>query len=217
MARASTSARRSRSRVAANRLRTRASTGQNNSKPIAGINEDAVKRVWQIIRQNKISVVDLKFNDLPGLWQHFSIPVEELSQSSKSGVWAEGIGFDGSSIRGFQKIQESDMNLYPDPSSAILDPICETPTLSMICDIYDPLSRQPYSRDPRFIAKKAEGYLIKTGIADTSYWGPEPEFFIFDDVRFDTTENASYYYVDSGEGEWNSGKDEKPNLGYKPR
>lgn len=218
MARASTSSRSSRSRVAANRLRARTSAAShNNSKPISGITEDAVKRVWQIIHKNKISVVDLKFNDLPGLWQHFSIPVEELSQSAKSGVWLEGIGFDGSSIRGFQKIQESDMNLYPDPSTAVLDPICKTPTLSMICDIYDPLSKEAYSRDPRFIAKKAESYLKKTGIADTSYWGPEPEFFIFDDVRFDTTENSSYYYVDSVEGEWNSGKDEKPNLGYKPR
>ncbi len=181
------------------------------------INQETVNKVWQIIKQHKITVVDLKFNDLPGLWQHFSIPVEEIAQSAKEGIWVDGIGFDGSSIRGFQKIQESDMNLYPDPKSAVLDPVCEEPTLSLICDIYDPLTKDPYSRDPRYIAKKAEAYLKKTGIADISYWGPEPEFFIFDDIRFDSTENSSYYFVDSGEGDWNTGRDEKPNLGYKSR
>ena len=181
------------------------------------IREEDVKRVWKLIRDKKITVVDLKFNDLPGLWQHFSIPIAEIAETAKEGIWVDGIGFDGSSIRGFQKIQESDMNLYPDPSTAVLDPVCEVPTLSLVCDIYDPLSKKPYSRDPRYIAKKAEIYLKKTGIADVSYWGPEPEFFIFDDIRFDSTENSSYYYVDSIEGEWNSGRDEKPNLGYKPR
>jgi glutamine synthetase len=133
------------------------------------------------------------------------------------GIWEEGVGFDGSSIRGFQKIQESDMILIPDPDSARLDPILAVPTLSLICDIDDPLTRQHYSRDPRFIAKKAEEYLKSTGIADISYWGPEAEFFIFDDVRFDQTENSGYYFVDSVEGEWNSGRVENPNLGYKPR
>jgi glutamine synthetase len=132
-------------------------------------------------------------------------------------VWCEGIGFDGSSIRGFQKIQESDMILMPDPKTAVLDPGCEVATLSIVCDIYDPLTKKPYTRDPRYIAKKAAEYLKQTGIADESFWGPEMEFFIFNDVRFDQTENAGYYYVDSTEGEWNSGKDEKPNLGYKPR
>ncbi|MBI3997111.1 MAG: type I glutamate--ammonia ligase [Candidatus Omnitrophica bacterium] len=189
----------------------------NNSKLTAPITQDAVDKVWQLIKKNNITVVDIKFNDLPGLWQHFSIPVEELGSNAKEGVWIDGIGFDGSSIRGFQKIQESDMNLFPDPATAVLDPVCATPTLSLVCDIYDPLTGHPYSRDPRFIAKKAENYLKKTGIGDVSYWGPEPEFFIFDDIRFDSTENSSYYYVDSVEGEWNSGKDEKPNLGYKPR
>ena len=210
-----TSARRAQSRVAP----TRASSedGAANSTLTAPITDEAVKRLWQLIKQQNITVVDLKFNDLPGLWQHFSIPVEEIAQSAKEGVWVDGIGFDGSSIRGFQKIQESDMNLFPDPSTAVLDPVCDTPTLSLVCDIYDPLTKQPYSRDPRYIAKKAERYLKKTGIADISYWGPEPEFFIFDDIRFDSTENSSYYFVDSVEGAWNSGKDEKPNLGYKPR
>jgi len=132
-------------------------------------------------------------------------------------IFTEGIGFDGSSIRGFQKIQESDMILIPDPATAVIDPVCETKTLSMICDIFDPLSRKPYTRDPRYIAKKAAEYLRRTGIADKSYWGPEMEFFIFNDIRFDQTENCGYYFIDSEEGEWNSGKDEKPNLGYKPR
>ena len=188
-----------------------------NSHLTASITDEGVKRVWKLIKEQNIKVVDLKFNDLPGLWQHFSIPVEELAEKAGEGIWVDGIGFDGSSIRGFQKIQESDMNLFPDLSTAVLDPVCASPTLHLTCDIYDPLSHKPYNRDPRYIAKKAEAYLKKTGIADTSYWGPEPEFFIFDDIRFDSTENSSYYFIDSIEGEWNSGKDEKPNLGYKPR
>jgi len=179
--------------------------------------EKAVDRVFRLIKDHNIKVVDLKFNDLPGLWQHFSIPVEELDPDPKKGIWVDGIGFDGSSIRGFQKIQESDMNLFLDAQTAILDPACTAPTLSIICDIHDPLSGQPYSRDPRFISRKAEAYLKKTGIADISYWGPEPEFFILDDVRYDQTENAGYYFIDSKEGEWNTGREENPNLGYKPR
>ena len=176
------------------------------------------EEVSKFIAEKGIKIVDLKFNDLPGLWQHFSMPVAQLDAAEGSpGIWKEGVGFDGSSIRGFQKIQESDMILIPDSDSARLDPMLQVPTLSLICDIYDPLTRKPYSRDPRYIAQKAERYLKTTGIADTSYWGPEAEFFIFDDIRFDSTPNSSYYYVDSVEGEWNSGRDEKPNLGYKPR
>lgn len=183
------------------------------------VDEKDIQRVMQIIRENKIKIIDLKFNDLPGLWQHFSMPVSELAEIDDpiKSIWAEGVGFDGSSIRGFQKIQESDMILQLDPSTAVVDPVCEVPTLSIVCDIYDPITRRPYSRDPRYIAKKAERYLKSTGIADVSYWGPEMEFFIFNDIRFDQTENAGYYFVDSVEGEWNSGKDERPNLGYKPR
>jgi len=175
--------------------------------------------VQKFIQANDIKVVDLKFNDMPGMWQHFSMPVSELTEMDDltKSIWVEGVGFDGSSIRGFQKIQESDMILIPDPNTARLDPVCAMPTVSIICDIYDPLTRQPYSRDPRFIAKKAEQFLKSTGVADTSFWGPEGEFFIFDDIRFDQTENCGYYYIDSSEGEWNSGRDEKPNLGYKPR
>ena len=179
--------------------------------------EEEVRRVWKLIKENNIQIIDLKFNDLPGLWQHFSIPTTELDQDYRKGIWVDGIGFDGSSIRGFQKIQESDMNLFIDTSTAVVDPACDVPTLSVVCDIFDPLSRKPYSRDPRFIAKKAEAYLKTTGIATTSYWGPEAEFFIFDGIRFDQTENEGYYFIDSVEGEWNSGRDEKPNLGYKPR
>ncbi len=180
--------------------------------------EDA-QQVTDLIKKNNIQIIDLKFNDLPGLWQHFSIPPADLTEIDDftTSIWVDGIGFDGSSIRGFQKIQESDMILIPDPTTARVDPACSIPTLSITCDIFDPLTREPYSRDPRYIAKKAEEHLRSTGIADTSYWGPELEFFIFDDIRFDQTENCAYYYVDSVEGEWNSGREENPNLGYKPR
>jgi glutamine synthetase len=177
------------------------------------------EEVAKFIKEKDVQIVDLKFNDLPGLWQHFSIPPRELTELDdiQTSIWEDGIGFDGSSIRGFQKIQESDMILIPDPATAQLDPICQVPTLSVICDIKDPLTHEPYSRDPRYIAKKAVEHLKSTGIADESYWGPELEFFVFDDIRFDQTENAGYYYVDSVEGQWNSGRDEGPNLGYKPR
>jgi len=183
------------------------------------VNEEAIKNVEKIIKEKNIQIVDFKFNDLPGLWQHFSIPVSELWEIDDpvKSIWHEGIGFDGSSIRGFQKIQESDMILIPDPTTAVVDPICEVPTLSIICDIYDPITKQPYTRDPRYIAKKAEKYLIETGIADKSFWGPEMEFFIFNDIRFDQAENFGYYFIDSIEGDWNTGRDEKPNLGYKLR
>jgi glutamine synthetase len=186
-----------------------------NDKPSA----KSIEKVGKLIKENDVKIVDLKFNDLPGLWQHFSIPSSELAEIDDpvKGIWEEGIGFDGSSIRGFQEIQESDMIMMPDPATAVVDPVCEVPTLSIICDIYDPLSKKHYTRDPRFIAKKAEKYLKDSGIADTSFWGPEMEFFIFNDIRFDQTENSGYYFIDSIEGEWNSGRDEKPNLGYKPR
>ena len=149
--------------------------------------------VTKLIQDNDIKVVDLKFVDMPGTWQHFTIPISELD----GGIWEEGIGFDGSSIRGFQQIQESDMNLYLDTSTAVVDPACEIPTLSILCDIYDPVTKQRYNKDPRYIGYKAEEYLKTTGIADTSYWGPEPEFFVFDDIRFESGQQASYYYIDS--------------------
>ncbi len=183
------------------------------------VKEKDVQKVASLIKENNVQVVDLKFCDLPGLWQHFSIPATELTEieSLATSIWEDGIGFDGSSIRGFQKINESDMILLPDPSSAVVDPICAAPTLSVICDIYDPVTKKAYSRDPRYISKKAEAFLKTTGFADESYYGPEQEFFIFDDIRFDQTINSGYYFIDSVEGAWNSGRDEMPNLGYKPR
>jgi glutamine synthetase len=191
----------------------------NKPKKMIELTKEQISGVHALIKKKNIQIVDLKFNDLPGLWQHFSIPASELNGSTdpKSGIWSEGIGFDGSSIRGFQKIQESDMLLYLDTSTAVVDPVCEVPTLSIICDVFDPINKQAYTRDPRFIARKAEMYLKSTGIADESFWGPEYEFFLFDDVRYSQTVNQGFYSVDSVEGSWNSGRDEKPNLGYKPR
>ncbi|MGH9199444.1 MAG: glutamine synthetase beta-grasp domain-containing protein, partial [Acidimicrobiia bacterium] len=178
-----------------------------------------VQKVADLIKKNDIQIVDLKFTDLPGLWQHFSIPPKDLLDVAdlKNSIWVDGIGFDGSSIRGFQQIQESDMILIPDPASARVDPACVVPTASILCDIVDPITRAPYSRDPRGVAKKAEAYLKSTSLADESYWGPELEFFVFDDVRYDQNEHEGYYHVDSIEGQWNTGKDDGPNLGYKPR
>jgi glutamine synthetase len=172
------------------------------------------KEVIAFARQNGLKIVDFKFVDLPGTWQHFSATIGELSEE----LFAEGIGFDGSSIRGFQAIHESDMLLMPDPASAIVDPVCAVPTLSLTCNVLDPLTHEPYSRDPRYIAQKAEAYLKKTGIADTSYWGPEAEFFIFDNVRYEQTQYSGFYAIDSEEGIWNSGANGgKPNLGHRPR
>jgi glutamine synthetase len=178
-----------------------------------------VQKVADLIKKNDIQIVDLKFTDLPGLWQHFSIPPKDLLdfEDLKGSIWVDGIGFDGSSIRGFQQIQESDMILIPDPASARVDPACAVPTASILCDIVDPVTREPYSRDPRGVAKKAEAYLKSTGIADTSYWGPELEFFVFDDIRYDQNEHEGYYHIDSVEGQWNTGANTSPNLGYKPR
>ena len=171
------------------------------------------REVLEFAKKNKVEIVDLKFTDLPGLWQHFSIATTEFNEE----LFESGIGFDGSSIRGFQSIDESDMLLFPDPASAFLDPFAQLPTLSLICNVKDPITGQSYSRDPRFVAQKAEKYLKSTGIADISYWGPELEFYILDNVRFDQSYNYGYYYIDSEEGFWNSGNGDKPNLGYKPR
>jgi glutamine synthetase len=172
------------------------------------------KEVIEYARQNRLQIVDLKFVDLPGTWQHFSIPITELEE----GIFAEGIGFDGSSIRGFQHIHESDMLLVPDVRAATIDPVCSVPTLSITCDVLDPVTRMPYSRDPRYIAQKAERYLAKTGIATISYWGPEAEFFIFDNARYDQNSHSGYYFLDSDEGVWNSGRDQgTANLGHRPR
>jgi glutamine synthetase len=132
-------------------------------------------------------------------------------------IFEEGLGFDGSSIRGWQPINASDMLVMPDPATAVIDPFCERPTLSLICNIVDPITKEEYSRDPRNIARKAEAYLKSTGIGDTAYFGPEPEFFIFDDVRYDQNQHEGYYHIDSNEAVWNSGRKENPNLGSKIR
>jgi len=178
-----------------------------------------VQKVADLIKKNNIQIIDLKFTDLPGLWQHFSIPPKDMVEFDdlQGSIWVDGIGFDGSSIRGFQEIQESDMILIPDPATARIDPACSVPTVSILCDIVDPVTRDPYTRDPRGIAKKAEAYLKSTGLADTSYWGPELEFFVFDDIRYDQNEHEGYYHIASIEGQWNTGSNTQPNLGYKPR
>ena len=171
------------------------------------------KEVMSLIKEKSIQAVDLRFVDLPGVWQHFTVSTREFAED----IFQEGIGFDGSSIRGFQEIQESDMLLVPDAASAFLDPFTAAPTLILICNVRDPVTGEPYSRDARYVAAKAENYLKSTGIADTAYFGPEPEFFIFDDVRFSQSYEHGFYFIDAKEGFWNSGKEENPNLGYKPR
>ncbi len=174
------------------------------------------KEVIQFIKDEKIQVIDLKFVDLPGLWQHFSISAKEFGEDA----FTEGVGFDGSSIRGFQMIHESDMLLVPDPNATFVDPFTTAPTLSIICDVRDPVSGKDYSRDPRHVARKAEAYLKSSGIAERAYFGPEAEFYILDSVRFDQSYNYGYYHIDSEEGFWNSGKEGEngeKNLGYKPR
>ncbi len=159
--------------------------------------------------KEKVQMVDLRFTDLPGTWQHFSIPARTLDAD----LFEDGIGFDGSSIRGFKEIHESDMLLKLDPSTAFLNSVMEVPTLVILCDVYDPVTLQPYSRDPRYVAHKAEAYLKQTGVAETSYWGPEAEFFLFNDVRYGGGTNSSYYYIDSEEGWWKSGENLGPNFG----
>ncbi|MEK7678580.1 MAG: type I glutamate--ammonia ligase [Deltaproteobacteria bacterium] len=171
------------------------------------------KEALKFAKEKNARMVNLKFLDFIGIWQHFSIPVAELSED----VFEDGLGFDGSSIRGWQPIHASDMLVVPDSSTAVIDPFPETTTLSLICNIVDPITREPYSRDPRNIAQKAEAHLKSTGIGDTAYFGPEPEFFIFDDIRYNQASNHGYYYIDSVEGAWNTGREESPNLGYKPR
>jgi glutamine synthetase len=169
--------------------------------------------VLQLIGDEGIEIVDLRFCDLPGLMQHFSMPAGQLTAE----VFDEGVGFDGSSIRGFQEIQESDMLLVPDPNTAVVDPFTQHKTLNLNCFVNDPVTGESYSRDPRYVARKAEEYLTSTGLADTCYMGPEAEFFVFDDVRFDQNEHEGYYSIESVEAAWNTGREENPNLGYKPR
>ena len=171
------------------------------------------EEVLELIRKNKIEFIDCRFMDFPGLWQHCTFPVTELSVQS----FADGFGFDGSSVRGWQKINEADMLLVPVAETARLDPFLEAPTLGVICDVKDPLTRNHYSRDPRSVAKKAAAYLKKTGVADTAYFGPELEFFVFDQVHFDQGINHAEYAVASAEGIWDRGRPDPTNLGYKVR
>ena len=170
------------------------------------------KGVLEFANKNGAKILDLRFTDLPGLWQHVSYPIGELEESS----FKEGFGFDGSSIRGWQSIHESDMLLMPDPDTAFMDPFRDTPTLVMICNVGDPITKKPYPRDPRQVALKAEAFVGSSGVADKAFFGAEAEFFIFDSIRFDSQPQHSFYYIDSDEGRWNTGREEH-NLGYRPR
>ncbi len=169
------------------------------------------KEVLAFIREKDVKAVDLRFMDFPGLWKHFTIPAESLEETD----FEDGRGFDGSSIHGWKSINESDMLVLPVANTAFLDPFCREITLTMICNIQDPLTKEDYTRNPRNVARKAVNYMKSTGIADAANFGPELEFFIFDDVRFDENSHSSFYHVDSLEGEWNSGRDEQPNLAHK--
>ena len=171
------------------------------------------KDVLNVIKSESVQIVDLRFMDFPGLWQHFSVPIREIEEDT----FEAGLGFDGSSIRGWQAINESDMLVKPVPETAFIDPFFEAKTLVMMCNICDPITGEDYTRDPRNIARKAANYIKTLGLADTAYFGPEAEFFIFDDIRFDQNEHEGYYHIDSVEGRWNTGRVEGPNLGYKPR
>ncbi len=171
------------------------------------------REVLALCRERDVKAVDLRFMDFPGLWQHFTIPIEALTEET----FEEGVGFDGSSIRGWQAINESDMLVLPQPDTAFIDPFTEVPTLVMICNIQDPITKEDYTRDPRNVARKAVNYLRSTGIGDVAYFGPELEFFVFDDIRYDVASHSAFYVVDSVEGQWNTGREENPNLGYKLR
>ncbi len=175
--------------------------------------KEAITRALEFVKNNGVKFIDFKFMDFPGQWQHFTVPSTQFDEDS----FEDGYGFDGSSIRGWKAINESDMLIIPDPDTMFVDQFITEPTVSLICDVYEPATKEKYSRCPRNIAQKAEAYLKSTGIADTSFFGPEAEFFVFDDVRFETTPNSTFYFVDSVEGRWNTGREETPNLGYKPR
>src|SRR5438477_7282022 len=176
------------------------------------VSKTSPREVLERAKAEGVEVVDVRFIDLPGTWQHFSLPLGELDVDS----FKDGLGFDGSSIRGFQTINESDMLLIPDPDSATIDPVLSHKTLFLICDIIDPITREPYSRDARFIAKKAEDHLRRSGIADVSYWGPEAEFYLFNSLRFDQNAHSGYYYIDSEKASGNRAKNSNQNLAFAP-
>jgi glutamine synthetase len=174
---------------------------------------DSPREVIEFAKSKGAEFLDIKFTDFPGMWQHLTIPFSQIKEET----FTDGIAFDGSSIRGWKNINESDMLVIPDPTTAFMDPFHTIPTLSVIGNIHDPITREPYSRDPRFIARKAEQRLVSSGVADKAFFGPEAEFFIFDDVRFSQDAHSGFYFIDSDEGAWNTGREEKPNLAYKPR
>jgi glutamine synthetase len=171
------------------------------------------REILAFIREKEVRAVDLRFMDFPGQWQHFTIPAENLDEAT----FEDGLGFDGSGIRGWKAINESDMLVKPVPETAFIDPFCREATLTLICNIHDPLTHEDYTRDPRNVARKAVNYMRSTGIADIAHFGPEVQFFVFDDVRYDQTAHSAYYHVDSAEGAWNTGREERPNLGHKVR
>jgi len=192
---------------------TRVAAANEKGEPTLSFKRRTPEEVLSQLKKDGVEIVDIRFCDLPGLMQHFSIPAHELTE----GAFEDGLGFDGSSIRGFQEIQESDMLLVPDPDTAVLDPFRQHKTLNVNAFVRDPVTGESYSRDPRYVAKKAEDYLTSTGVADTAYFGPEAEFFIFNNIRFDQNAHEGYYYIDSVEGIWNAGSADGPNLGFKPR
>ncbi|MGR3311474.1 MAG: type I glutamate--ammonia ligase [Candidatus Brocadiales bacterium] len=169
--------------------------------------------VLELCKVKGVKIVDFRFVDFLGTWQHFSVPLRELTEDT----FKEGCGFDGSSIKGWQAINVSDLLVIPDPTTATIDPFTEVTTLLLVCDVADPITKESYTRDPRAVAKKAENYLKSTGIADEAHFGPEAEFFVFDDIRYDQQTNHGFYYIDSVEGHWNTGREENPNLGCKIR
>ena len=171
------------------------------------------KDVMKLAADNGVKIVDFRFVDLLGTWQHTSKSLSDVDED----IFEDGVGFDGSSIRGFQAINESDMLMMPDPDTARIDPYTSIPTMYLICDIYDPITRTRYGKDPRGVAQRAEAYLKSSGLGDTAYFGPEPEFFVFDNVQYESSNQSSFHTVDSVEGFWNTGSDEGPNLGYKIR
>ena len=180
--------------------------GRTKPKPLtirewADTAEPEASHVMAFAREHGVRMADFKFTDLVGAWQHITFSINALDEGS----FEEGLGFDGSSVRGFQEISQSDMILIPDPSTAVIDPFHEQRTVSVICNVFDPITREPYSRDPRYIAQKAEGYLLETGIADTCFMGPEAEFFIFEHVAYEQQAHRAFYEVNSQQGFWNRG------------
>lgn len=199
---------------------TRGLNGRHNGRP-ATLTPDIERcqnpgEVIEFARKRNLMIVDYKFTDLLGRWHHFSMPIHHLSKAA----FTEGLGFDGSSIRAFQDIHESDMILIPDPTTALVDPITQMPTLSLICNIHDPITREPYNKDARHVVHQAEQYLRQSGLADLSYWGPEAEFFVFDGIRFDYQTRGGYFEIESDKAAWEAGRGHGsrhgPNLGYRP-